>query len=292
MFTWLYLVYGVLVNVAIWPINKWGLKQNGVESVLGFWNVFAMLIISFIVLCVYDVNFFMTPKLMMAGFVSSIVYSIGFLIIIMHCLKIGPSGLTMTVNNSAMIFGIIYSFVYLKPETPGILVMIGIIGVLISIVFIGISKETDTTKQFNYSKWYKLVIAGGLFSGISFMTQSYVSYIHPGPLNTMLFIFWANLLSSIILFTISFVRKSKMFSKREMRAGLSTSICNLSGNIPIFLAIGIYGSAITFPIVICIPIVIMLFIGRFIYNEKLSKTSYTGAIMAVISILLITISSN
>ena len=288
MFTWLYLVYGVLTGVAIWPISKWGLKENGSESVLGFWNTFVMMIMSFIILNVYDVNF-IVPGLMISGFVSSIAYSIGFLLIIMHCLKIGPSGLTITVNNSAMIFGIIYSFVYLRPEVPSILVIIGIIGVLVSIALMGISKEANAGKQFNYSKWYKLVIIGGLFSGLSFMTQSHVAYIYPGVLNTLVFAFWANLLSSIILFTVSIVRKSNLLSKREMRAGLSNSLINLSNNIITFLAIGIYGSAIAFPIGICIPIIVMLFIGRFIYNEKLIKTAYVGAIIAVISILVITI---
>jgi drug/metabolite transporter (DMT)-like permease len=225
---------------------------------------------------------------MMAGFVSSIAYAIGFLIIIMHCLKIGPSGLTITINNSAMIFGIIYSFVYLKPEVPSILVIIGIIGVLVSIALMGISKETDATKQFNYSRWYKLVIIGGLFSGISFMTQSYIAYTHIGTLKTMLFVFWGNVFSSTILFIVSFVRKSNIFSKREMRAGLANSFFNLSNIAPVFLAMGIYGSAVTFPIIVCIPIIVMLLIGRFIYGEKLIKTSYIGAIVAIISILLIT----
>ena len=289
MFTWLYLVYGVVAGVAIWPISKWGLKQDGSESILGFWNTFAMMIISFIVLYFNDVNF-IVPKLMIASFLMSIAYAIGFLIIIMYCLKIGPSGLTITINNSAMIFGIIFSFIYLKPEVPGILIMIGIIGVLVSIALMGISTEEDTSKQFNYPRWYKLVIIGGLFSGMSFMTQSYVAYTYPGILNTLLFCFWAHLLSSIILLIISFVKKTNIFRKREMIAGLSNSFFNLSGAPVNFLAIGIYGSAVTFPVVICIPIVVMLILGRFIYAENLKKHSYIGAIVAVLSILLITIS--
>ena len=74
-----------------------------------------------------------------------------------------------------------------------------------------------------------------------------------------------------------------------MIAGISNSFLNLSGNVIGFLALGIYGSAIGFPIAICIPIIVMLIVGRFVYGERLAKSSYVGAIVAVISILLITL---
>jgi len=207
----------------------------------------------------------------------------------MHCLKIGPSGLTITINNSAMVFGIIYSFVYLKPEVPGILVFIGIAGVLVAIALMGISKDADINKQFNYSRWYKLVIIGGLFSAVSFMTQAHVAYTYPGAFNTIVYNFWAQSLSSIILLTISLVRKKSIFRKREMIAGCSNSFLNLGSGIVALLAIGIYGSAIAFPVIICVPVVVMIFIGRFVYGEKLQRNSYVGAIVAVVSIFLLAV---
>jgi len=285
---WLYLVLGVIGQISIWPISKWGLKQNGVESVLGFWNTLGMSIIACIILYVSDIDF-LVPDLIVAGCIMSIVYSIGFLIIIMHCLKIGPSGLTITINNSAMVFGIIYSYVYLRPEVPGILVFIGIAGVLFAIALIGISKETDINKQFNYPRWYKLVIIGGLFSAVSFMTQAHVAYTYPGVLNTIIYNFWAQSLSSMILLTISLVRKNSIFRKREMMAGCSNAFLNLGSGVVGFLAIGIYGSAIVFPVTVCVPIIVMIFIGRFVYGEKLQKTSYVGAIVAIVSIFLLAI---
>lgn len=287
---WLCLVLGVIAGVSIWPINKWGLKQNGVESVLGLWNTLGMSIMAFIILYVNNIDF-LVPGLILAGCVMSIAYSIGFLIIIMHCLKIGPSGLTITINNSAMVFGIIYSYVYIKSEVPGILVFIGIAGVLAAIAFMGISKEADINKQFNYSRWYKLVIIGGLFSAVSFMTQSHVAYNYYGALNTIIFSFWAQSLSSIILLIVSLVRKNSIFRKREMIAGCSNAFFNLGSGVVCFLAIGIYGSAIVFPVIVCVPIIVMLFIGHFVYGEKLQKTSYVGSIVAVISIFLLAINN-
>jgi drug/metabolite transporter (DMT)-like permease len=197
----------------------------------------------------------------------------------------------MTINNSAMIFAIIYSVTVLNPHVPGLLVIAGIAGVLLSISLIGMSDRSGPKAGFDYSKWFKYVTIGCLFSGVSYSNQAYMAYVHPGIANTMIFMFWANLVSSIILILVSWHKRTSMFKKKEMIAGTANSFFNLLGIIFTFNAIKIYGSEITFPIIVCVPIVIMLFAGRFIYKEKFTAFSLSGAVVAVISILMLSLGS-
>ena len=46
----------------------------------------------------------------------SVAYSVGFYILIMRCLKTGPAGPTITVNNSAMICGVLFGIFFLEPS--------------------------------------------------------------------------------------------------------------------------------------------------------------------------------
>lgn len=285
---WLYLLFGVISSVAIWPISKWCMENNGDEKALGFWNTLIVAIGSFIILIVMNIDFFVLPIIISASIVS-IAYSIGFLIIMMYCLKIGPSGLTMTINNSAMIFGILYSITFLKPHIPGVLVIIGIIGVISAITIIGFAKNNHNKKHYDYSKWYKLVVIGGIFSGISFSNQAYMGYAHPGVMNTVIFLFWANILSALIIFAIAAYKGKTVLKKKEFAAGVGNAFFNFTGLICTLASISIFGSELTFPITICLPIVIMLFAGRYLYGEKFDKLSLSGAAVAVISILLITL---
>ncbi len=288
MFDWMYLVYGVIASVAIWPINRWCIKNGGDERTLGFWGTIIIAIFSILFLAVSGTDFLVTPIIISAGIVS-LSYSIGFLIIIMRCLKIGPSGLTMTINNSAMIFGILYSILVLRPHIPGAFVIIGIVGVLFAITLIGLAKNNIHNKNYDYKKWYKLVIVGGLLSGVSFMNQAYMGYSHPGVMNTIIFLFWANFFAACILLITSIINKSVIISRKEIKAGAGNAFFNSTGLICTFASISIFGSEMTFPIVICLPIVIMLFVGRFVYHEKLDNFSLSGAVIALISIFLLTI---
>ena len=290
MINWLYLFFGVITAVAIWPISKWAFKNNGDEKAVGFWNTTVITIVCLAAMIYMKADFFIAPIFYSAA-ITGTSYAVGFLIIMMYCLKIGPSGLTMTINNSAMIFAIIYSVTILNPHVPGLMVIIGIVGVLLSITLIGMSDRSSSKVGFDYSKWFKYVVIGCLFSGVSFSNQAYMAYVHPGMANTMIFMFWANLVSSIILIGVAIYKKSSLFKKKEMMAGTANSFFNLLGIIFTFNAIRIYGSEITFPVIVCVPIVIMLFVGRFIYKEKFTAYSLSGAVAAVVSILLLSLGS-
>ena len=288
MVNWLYLLIGVITSVALWPVSKWGLQKEGSERALGFWNTWCITIISFIILLFEGSTLFVAP-IFYSGVLTGTVYAVGFLMIIMYCLKIGPAGLTMTINNASMVVAILYSIIFLKPHIPSSLVIAGIIGVLVSITLIGLSNDGSSTAEYDYKKWFKLVIIGASFSGIAFANQAYMGYCNPGLANTMIFMFWANLASSIILLAISIYKKQSVFRKREMIAGSINGFFNLITISFTFIAIGIYGSEITFPIVICVPIVIMLFYGRIVYKEKFTTLSLTGSIIAVLSIFLLSL---
>jgi drug/metabolite transporter (DMT)-like permease len=279
----------VVSSTILWIISKWVMQGDGDSKVQAFWISLTGLIISGIILFFREQPIFITP-LIFFGLIVSFTASIGFLTIMMYCLKIGPVGLTMTVNNSMLVFGVVYSIIFLNPHIPNLIVILGIIGSISGLIIIGISTSNQSGNSQKISpKWTKLVMIGGGLAGISFMNQAYIGACHPGIDPLMVFIFWISLFSIAILTVLIIYTRSKIIKKREMIGGFLIGILT---NVALFLtlySIKLIGAEIVFPIAVASPMVIMLIIGHFLYKEHLQLKTGIGALLAIISVILLSI---
>jgi drug/metabolite transporter (DMT)-like permease len=280
---WLLLVVIVLGGTAIWPLGRWALKDNRDSGVVGFWVSLTVATICSVVVALNGEWHEVPTGVLVASGVFGVAYAFGFWICIMRALQIGPAGPTATINNMAMVAGVLYSMLILTPESPTIWTVVGLVGVCTSLILLGFGSQSENGKRHaTGARWVKLITIGAAFSCMSFMAQTHAGTMHPD--HKYLFGAVGFGLSALLLLPLM-VRQPGLFRhRRELIGGLSLGVTN-AAMLPLTLtAIRVLGAEVTLPIAIATPILLVLIIGRTFYQEHLSITVWTACGLGALSI--------
>jgi len=224
-----------------------------------------------------------------AGVAFGIAYSIGFCVLIMGALRVGPTGPTTTINNMALVCGVLYSILWLKPHIPNGIITAGMLGVAVSIVLFGVGGSGSDSEGKLNRQWALMVIPGGLLSGVSFISQTHAGVLYPD--NTYLYSFAGFAVSAAILITYTAVGKVNLFRRREMIAGVSVG-ATMSVTVPLsILVISLVGAEIALPIMVATPIIIVLLLGHFVYEERLQRGTIAACVLGAVSVALLSYGS-
>jgi drug/metabolite transporter (DMT)-like permease len=134
--------------------------------------------------------------------------------------------------------------------------------------------------------WLPLVIAGGGFSGLSFITQTYIGEVQR-PFR-FAFLMFASLGSALIL--LPFVLKRRA-TRREVLAGVATGCMSALGLLLTLAAFAYLGSAIVLPFSVTTPVLLMLVIGHFVYREHLARPQLAGSLIGALAVLMLALGS-
>jgi drug/metabolite transporter (DMT)-like permease len=280
----------ILSAVLVWVLARWAMQGDGIAIIMGFWISLTGAFLSGLIIIINQYQFLIWP-ILRSGLIVGFSYSIGYCAIIMYCLKIGPAGPTVIVNNSAMVFGILFNVFWLNPHIPNSMIIIGVIGTFLSIFIIGLSKSQNNHSNVINPKWTRLVMIGGALSGISFVNQTYIGISYPDFKSSILFIFWAFAISTIILSILILSKKDNIWRSREIYAGIGIGMSSTVGLFLTLKLIPIFGSEVVFPVTVVTPMVIMMMIGHLMYKEHLTSGAWFGSILAVFSVTLLAIGS-
>jgi drug/metabolite transporter (DMT)-like permease len=280
---WLFLAVAVAFSTILWPVARWGLAGDAKPATAGFWTSLAMALVA---LCAARFDLRGAPAgVWVAGGLLAIAYSVGFWVLIMQCLKIGPAGPTVTVNNMAMVCGVLYGVLWLKPRGwPHPLVIAGAVGACAALVLIGLGGRSSATST--PRRWLPMVLAGGAFSGVSFICQTYVGEVQR-PFR-FAFLAIGAFGSAMILLPLTW---STLWRRREMTAGITIGAMSGIGMALTLAAFADLGSAIVLPFSVTTPVLLMLVIGHFAYEERLGRTQMAGCIIGAGSVLLLALGS-
>ncbi len=220
----------------------------------------------------------------------AVAYAIGFWMLIMHALKIGPAGPTVTVNNMAMVCGVLYGVLYLRPQaTPHPLVIAGALGTCAALTLIGVGKRTRTAGGAAVPrKWLPMVILGGAFSGLSFMTQTYVGEMARPSRFAFLAI---GAFGAALLLLPGVLQGRPRWRTREVLAGAAIGSMGGIGMLLTLAAFAYLGSAVVLPFSVTTPVLLMLVIGHFAYGERLDRPQLAGSLVGALSVLLLALGS-
>ena len=281
---WLLLLVAVALSTLLWPVARWGLGGASRAASVGLCTSLAMAAAS-------GVGFLIRHEgrpsggVWIAAALLAIAYALGFWLLVMHALKIGPAAPTVTVNNMAMVCGVLYGVLYLHPhERPSGYVIAGAIGTCIALVLIGIgSGGKGVNSNANVPRrWLPMVIAGGAFSGLSFITQTYVGEVQRTFRFTFLML--ASIGSAAILLPVVLPHR---VTWREAIAGVSIGLMSAIGMLATLTAFRYLGSAIVLPFSVTTPVLLMLVIGHFAYRERLSRPQFAGTLVGALAVLLL-----
>ncbi len=308
---WICLLSCVVASTMIWPVARWGLHANGNVRVMGFWTCLTSAAVCAVALSlqfgVPGVGGFAGEHsdVLIAGGVMAVAYAVGFYILIMRCLQTGPAGPTVTVNNSAMICGVLFGVLWLKPsmhtpwivEWPNPWIVLGAAGTLAAMVLVGLGKtpqnaDTVSPKAPVTTRWKIFLMLGGAFSGMSFMTQAYVGTFHPEAKFGFLFAGFGFGLAGVILLITMASRLRRILSWRELLGGAGVGVLN-TVSIPLTMkAYSCFPAEIVLPVTVVTPIAFNLLIARVIWREHLSRVVWAGCILAMIAVAAIAYGSS
>ena len=293
---WFCLLACIVAVTLIWPVARWGLRGNGNVRVMGFWTCLTASVVCGVALWMQDVirpfAIEMAP-VWAAGAVLGVAYSIGFYILIMRCLQTGPAGPTVTVNNSAMICGVLFGVLWLDPHVPNVWIILGAAGTLLAMVLVGLGKSPAQDSSLATAaapvtaRWKLFLMLGGAFSGLSFMSQAYVGVHHATIQKGQLFAMVGFGLAGLILLATMVRESRRLWSWREIIGGAGVGVLN-TVSIPLTMkAYACFPPEIVLPVTIVTPIAFNLLIARVLWREHLSRIVWAGCALAIVSVTVI-----
>ncbi|MCB9768688.1 MAG: DMT family transporter [Candidatus Omnitrophica bacterium] len=265
----------VFISTAIWPVARWTLSKGGHVPAMGF----STSLVTF--LCAAIGLLFVGPaeslnELWLPGILLGFAYSIGFIVLMMRSLQVGPSGPTATINNAAMICGVLYGLLWLEPRVPSWSALIGIAGVLLGLLSIGYGTWRGGRVD---PRWFPLVSGGGALSGLSFMTQTFVGLRNPEVSGLLTYLTIGFLTSALFLIPFLPPLNRLIRMRRELIGGAIIGLAN-SLNLPLMLgAIHHLGEEIVLPVAVVTPMVLVMILGHFVYGERLTRTTWAGCLL-------------
>jgi drug/metabolite transporter (DMT)-like permease len=284
---WIYLLCVVAAGTLLWPVGRWALQDKGSPAAMGFWISLVMGILGLIARVVMREPA-IPQGVWTAGLLTAFAYSIGFCLLIMQCLKIGPAGPTVTVNNMAMVCGVLYGAIYLHPAVPSLFVLLGATGTCAALILIGMGQQSSSSRGSTPRHWLPMLLAGGAFSGLSFMMQTHIGELYRGHRFSFLAI---SAIGSAIILLPFVLREGSLSRQREIIAGLAIggmSVVSISLTLSAFQH---FPAAIVLPFTVTSPVLLMLIIGHFGYRERLNARQLSGTLVGAASILLLALGS-
>jgi len=278
------------IGTIIWPIGRWAMQKDGQSALLGFWISITAATISATLLVVMG-KAILIADVWLAGAALGFAYSVGFCILVIGCLKFGPMSLSMTLNNMAMLFGVLYSIAWLRPMVPNHWIVIGIGGVCVALILLGLGTRQNGQSVVGINrKWLMMILPGSALSGLSFISQTYVGTIQPA--HSLLFLCSGFTVSLLILAPIVFFGNGFEYRSRERIAGVLMGI-GMVLNVPFVMwAIQAVGAALVLPVTVASPIILILIISHFVYRERLPPVEMAACLFGTLSVALLSYGSS
>jgi drug/metabolite transporter (DMT)-like permease len=229
-------------------------------------------------------------SLWVAGAVMAVAYAIGFIVLIQRSLQVGPVGPTVAINNSAMVCAVMAGFLWLDPRIPGAAVVAGIVGTLagVALIAVGTGSPQEGAARAANTRWLKLVIPGGLFSGISFTTQAYAGLRHPGMDASLLFGTVVFGLSAVILAALLARQPRECIAdRRVLTGGIVVGVMNgilLPLSLPLVKTLG---AEVVFPLTIALPMVLVTLLARGWFRERISGRAWAGCLLTAVALAVL-----
>jgi drug/metabolite transporter (DMT)-like permease len=221
---------------------------------------------------------------LLAGGALGVASAVGFWVCIMRALQIGPAGPTVTINNMAMVAGVLYGMLVLAPGRATVWTVAGLVGVCAALALLGFGRPTeDGVHRAAGARWARLVALGGAFSCLSFVAQTHAGTLYPA--HKYLFVAVGFGFGTLLLLPAMLRQPERFRRRRERAAGVALGASMALIQMPLMLVtVHRVGAEVALPVTVATPILLMLIIGRVFYKERLSATALTACVLGALSV--------
>lgn len=280
---WLTII--VLFATAMWPLNRWAMRSGARPEMIGICvSAVATALASLIAWASGQV--LLSPAGLLLGGVAGVAYAVGFIMIIFYCLKIGPAGPTVTVNNLGLLGPVVVSLLCFSGSGQSSLIVF--IGGGVTILALGLvawNRSNDQGTTPITARWARWVLVGWAFSVVS-MTMQFLSSQY-APAAPYAYVTGSYAVAFIVLGVVALVKRNGALRPEEWLAGIGTGIM-----VGIFLPVTLLlltrmAAAIVFPVTVAGPVVLMLLIGHFLLHERLNPAGWAASLLGLCGLILL-----
>lgn len=275
----------MLGNTLVWPIIRWAMHRGARPEAVGICVTAVAAPVGVLVALFTGQDLFL-PVTLTLGAVGGITWALGFALIIFYCLKIGPAGPTVTINNLGLLWPVTIGMVWFsRGQALSPLALAGVISTVLALVLVGWNRSKKEGSARLTGEWAKWVLIGWLSAGINMSSQLLQSQYAPDHPFVYMAVFYGTALT--ILLVISLIKRNGRLRREEVIAGTSTGIM-VAGLLPLMeILLTRMSAAIVFPVAVAGPAALTLLMGHFMFRERLSAAGWAASMLGVTGIILL-----
>ncbi|MFH1009172.1 MAG: hypothetical protein V1800_16985 [Candidatus Latescibacterota bacterium] len=276
----------VIGATLIWPVNRWIMHNGGRSEAYCFWLSATAALVSGCSALALGQSL-RQPTVWAIGAVIACAFVLGYCRLIMYCLKIGPVGPTVAMNNMGLVWPVVLGAIWLKPHPLGGWATAGVALVSLSLVSFGFSKRGSSSPAQTSRispRWFLSASLGWVLAGISMTAQLAGSISAPSSPFAIVFAFMA--ISAVIQAPSVLRLRGTWFRRKEMLAGMGNGTLSAIIGASTLIALNYVGPEVVFPFTIAAPVILVLILGRFLYHERLDGPACLLGIAGLIGLSL------
>lgn len=286
MQNWLLISLVVMSSTILWPVNRWATRNGARPEAMGLVVSLAGIPLA-IVLGLMLGSPLLAPRALAIGAAGGVAYAVGFVLIIFYCLRIGPTGPTVTLNNMGLVWPVLIGLLWFSTARPTVPQWAGFGCTLLALALTGANRNQDEAVTPITARWAGWALAGWVFAGISMSSQFLDSKLAPGtPYAFLLGMFGTAL---VICLGIALVKRSLPPTRVEVLAGLGNAAINVFGITLTIYLLDKLPAAIVMPVTVAAPVILMLLIGHFVMKERLNPLGWTASALGLAGIVCLSL---
>lgn len=292
----LLLTVALLACTILWPLNRWVLKPGARSEVYGFWGCLSGGLLSGCLALVLGTSPFRADIWKM-GVLIGAAFAGGYWTLVMYCLRTGPIGPTVAVNNMGLVWPVAAGLLWLDPHPLGPWLIGGFTLICLSLASLGLSRSPgrEGTARERHSvkvRWILAALGAWVLAGVSMAGQLAVSLRNPGGGNVpgsighAAAVGFAYMIVAALLLAPVAARGSALVRRpRERIGGLLSGVALVAASSAILTALQYAGPEVVFAVTIGGPVVITTVLGRVLYKERLDRFGWLACGLAAIGIV-------
>ena len=273
----------------IWPVNRWVMRNGGRAGAYGFWLALGAALASGCAVLALRQPL-ARSAVWICGPITGAMFALGFCTIIMYCLKIGPTGPTVAMNNMGLVWPVVLGALWLSPHVFSGKMVAGLILVLLSLIaFAFVRQDARAAGQTPRiaARWAFWAFLGWAAAGAA-LTAQLAGSIH-APESPCGFTFAMHTTATLLLAPMLLRHGKSWFNRNEMRAGLFNGVVLAGIGVTTLMALRLVPAEVVFPFTVAAPVILVLFLGRLLYHERLDKAAWLASLLGIAGLIFLSL---
>lgn len=287
MLSVLLLTATVVLATLLWPVNRWAVNHGGRPEGFGLATALTAAAVS-IPLAIALGQSLADPAVWAVGATIGIAFAVGYFMVIMHCLKIGPTGPTAAVNNMGLVWPVVVGLLWPEPRALGVGALGGLALVVLGLGLFGIGSSRTPGDAGLSRRWVGWVLLGWLLAGISMTAQYVGTVLVPDRPLALTAAFYT--VAALVLAGIAIQGRRFPLSRVEVGAGAVNGLISAAAIITTLLALRYARAELVFPVTVAMPILLVLVLSAAVYRERLSRLAWAACLTGGTGLVLLTLS--